>query len=117
MNTQFEYMYRDGDNYKTFGTVVLSGTLTSAEKEEIINTLDESEYFIPSQVGLENIQECVTEQTDPNPEFDHIWHELVEEDITETQQNPTIKMTARELLQRFRTVKWDVDAAMKELGL
>ena len=50
MNTKFEYMYRDAENYKNFHFEVISGTMTLAQIE---NYLHEHEFFIPKQKAVD----------------------------------------------------------------
>ena len=108
VNTELNYLYRDGSNYKQSETVVLAGTIT---REHLEPYLDEGWYFIPSQVGLEDLQARFPSLG----EDDHVWHELQE--VTPTDAEPTTPMTAADLLARFRVVTWDEAAAMEQLGL
>lgn len=104
MNTKISYMYRDADNYKTFRDEVLSGEITQKQKDEITECLHDEEFFIPHQVGLPEVRfEQVTES-------DHAWFEFhPEEDVTLTNQDPTIDMTVDELVEKFQAAKgnWD----------
>ena len=52
MNTRIEYMYRDGANNKQWHTVIIAGTLT---KDQLTPYLEQGRYFIPSQVGLDDL--------------------------------------------------------------
>ena len=112
-NTRISYQYRDGSNYKQFQELVLFGTLTVKQQTLIINKLEEGEYFIPSQVGLPDLQDRMI--SFPNSD-DHVWHELHSfEDVTKEQTHP---MTAKELLNMFKAVKeWSVEETSKELGI
>lgn len=117
MNTKIGYMYRDGSNYKQYNEVIIAGTLTQQEKNDIVKALDEGQYFIPSQVGLCDLQERMI--AFPNDD-DHVWHELNIKDITETENEPTINHCfdhVRELAAQFKKVKWNIEEAMKENGL
>lgn len=91
MNTSFEYLYRDAANYKIFETVVLCGALRI---DEITPFLHEGEFFIPSQVGLIDLQPSM------KTEFDHGWHEIVE--VKPTDGEATIPLTAAKLTAAFR---------------
>ena len=51
-NTRITYLYRDADNYKTLNEVVIQGTFTDEEIDEMMAVCDQGEYFIPRQVGL-----------------------------------------------------------------
>nr|BFD64928.1 hypothetical protein BdHM001_36090 [Bdellovibrio sp. HM001] len=97
MNTKISYMYRDAGNYKNCGTVVAEGKLTNRQIEE----LKGFDQFIAEQVGLAPLQEG-----EYNPEYDHPYHEVTDVELTE--EEPTIKMTAKQLYQAFTSVmKWD----------
>ena len=108
MNTQLEYLYRDAGNYKWFSEVVIVGTL---ELENIESYLYEHQFFIPSEVGLSDLQpEELTED-------DHIWHEIVS--LNETVDEPTVKISAVELVEGFKAayaVEWNWFEVMKRKG-
>ena len=92
VNTSFEYLYRDAANYKVFETVVLQG---HAKKEHFSPFLHEGDFFIPSRVGLRDLQ------PDVMTELDHVWHEIVE--VLPTDEESTVLLTADELISAFRT--------------
>jgi len=115
MNTKIEYMYRDGSNYKEHEEVILQGKITNAEKKMIMDNLDGKEFFIPSQVGLDDLQSRMINF--PN-EDDHVWHELNESDITLTQDEPTLtEMDVHQFAAMFKDITWDVSKAAEEVGL
>ena len=111
MNTRFEYLYRDGHNYKQYNEVVIQGEFTL---EQLRPHLYEGEFFMPSEVGLEDLQEY------PYRNCDHIWHQLVSAESTEDAQ--TVETSAEELVARFRqagAAKWDtplVNERMMEMA-
>lgn len=118
MNTQIEYMYRDGSNYKQWDIIVLEGEITDNEKNQIKNALDTEQYFIPSQVGLKDLQERMGDCGTGYPtEDDHVWHELDIEDISLVNDKPTETFDIHELVKRFKGITWDIEEAMKENGL
>jgi len=88
-------MYRDAANYKTGAEVVVQGYF---RWRDILKYLDEGEYFIPQDVGLDPVNSWAG---DFDEELDHPWHELV--DVGTTQDKPTISMTGAELLAAFKT--------------
>ncbi len=90
MNTHIEYMYRDGGNYKLFNEVVLKGEVTLEQLQEHFY---EGDFFVPSEVGLEDLQEL------PYRECDHVWHEIVA--VCPVKDSPTVELTASEFLARF----------------
>ena len=72
MNTELCYLYRDASNYKQHCEVVLAGEITESEAR---SALWEEVYFIPSAVGLPNLQHLFQEQGFQFPtDDDHPWH-------------------------------------------
>ena len=91
MNTLIEYMYRDASNYKKFETVIVKGKLKYLDLEPYLH---EGEFFIPSTIGLKDLQDL------PYTEDDHIWHTISE--IYYTSLPPTNKMTSIEFIKKFK---------------
>ena len=114
MNTEFYYMYRDAANYKQGRTTILEGELTFGQ---LLPFLDDKENFIASQVGLDDLQEEMTNF--PHQHDDHVWSEINEHDLTPTEEEPSCHLTAAQLLENFKKAggKWDIKAVMKRLGL
>lgn len=110
MNTKIEYMYRDADNYKKYKTVILEGVLTPEEIRDLLNCLDDGEFFIAQQVGLPDAH---FDRYDP--ESDHPWMTL-DGAFTTTNAAPTIKMSMHALLERFLAAKdnWKLDEWVPE---
>lgn len=107
MNTRFEYLYRDGHNYKQYNEVVIRGEFTL---EQLRPHLYEGEFFMPSEVGLDDLQEY------PYRNCDHIWHQLVSAEPTE--DAPTVEVTAEEMAERFQkagAVKWETAAVNERM--
>ena len=91
MNTRINYLYRDASNYKQFGEVVVEGPM---ERNQLGPLLKDQEFFIPSRVGMADLQ------PDMRTEDDHIWHEI--ESLAQTSESPSLDITAEQLLQRFK---------------
>jgi hypothetical protein len=106
MNTELRYLYRDASNYKQHGEVVLAGEMAESEAW---SELWEEVYFIPSAVGLANLQHLFREQGFPFPtDDDHPWHEV--ESICPTKSGSTVALSAAELLRRLtecRATGWE----------
>jgi len=121
MNTRFNYLYRDANNYKTFAHPILEGILTKKQKARLIACLNEGLYFIPSQVGLADIQsQLLMHPGDKLGETDRVWYELNPEDLEETFEGVTaIWPRAEELLANFLAAKgsWDVSKTTLRLGI
>lgn len=123
MNTKIEYMYRDASNYKAFRNEVLEGVLTP-KQIAAIKQAAEPDGFIPSQVGLDNLQgelmgydsNRYSDDYDPFGESgdDHVWHEI--DEIAATAEAPTLEMSAKTFYQMFVAAKksgWNIAAAME----
>lgn len=109
MNTSITYQYRDASNYKEFDTVIIRGLLSLNDIEEYYY---EKEFFIPSEIGLKDLQPENLNQDD------HIWHEILE--ISHTHEKPTVNITAEEIIANFRKAsleEWNIHDASKRLGL
>lgn len=117
MNTAITYGYRDGDNYKTSETVVVLGELTKSQISDIVGCLDDGEFFIPSQVGLEDIQHKL--RGFPDSQSDHVWHGLAADCFEPEVCKNSVQLTANQLHSSFMAAKghWDVLAASRRLGL
>ena len=67
------YLYRDANNYKQSGTIMLTEAPTKEQLDALRTACDEGGYFIPQQVGVIPLQGMWGK---PDPEADHAWHEL-----------------------------------------
>ncbi len=109
MNTLITYQYRDASNYKEFETVIIRGLLTSNDIEKY---LYDKEFFIPSEIGLKDLQPENLNQDD------HIWHEIL--DINHTHEKHTVDITAEKIISNFRkasTEEWNILDASKRIEL
>ena len=110
-NTELTYMYRDGGNWKQFETVVLRGEMTPADMDLIISKLESGYLFFPEQVGLPRLQHR-WERLNAD---DHVYHELDRSDIKIVDAPPTTTLSARELVENFRRVEWDIQKSFLTL--
>lgn len=78
MNTRFEYFYRDGSNYKQWGSVVFRGAGDAALRDRLFAALDNDGYFIAHQVRM---PELFFSDGPPDAD-DHCFHELAEVSAT-----------------------------------
>jgi hypothetical protein len=99
-NTRLTYGYRDASGSGQSEEIILAGELSF--QRDIQPYLYEHEFFIPDQVGLANLQGRFEDF--PN-EDDHPWHTIGEVSLTD--EAPTVQMTADEIRQLFRSVRWD----------
>lgn len=97
MNTKIVYIYRDGSNYKAGNSFIVNGMISEEQKQLIISSCDDNEYFIPHQVGMpENRFEDINDD-------DHAWFELRGFELTNDFADST--MTVEELVQAFLNAK------------
>lgn len=108
-NTRIEYRYVDAGGNKKYHHVVVAGHI---QLSDVARFLHDSQFFIPSQVGLEDLQHRWKRW---DVELDHVWHEFVE--FMPTTRGPRASVTAAELIANFQKVCWDEAAAMKTLGM
>jgi hypothetical protein len=73
----FEYMYRDGGNFKTHGRLLLSGHDVAAE-QEVMRSLDWDNQFVAEQVGIPSLCREHWESVGEGPsDLDHAYHEFI----------------------------------------
>jgi hypothetical protein len=106
-NTRLDYMYRDADNYKQNTHVVMAGALTIEQAVAIVDGLGEDDGFVPSGVGLPDLQEQMV--TDWDEQSDHPYHEIT--GISLTVATPTVEMTAAEFIVLFAAADWSAEGA------
>lgn len=73
----FEYMYRDGGNFKTYGQLLLLGH--DADAEQVIRScLETGGQFVAEQIGIPALCREHWESVDDGPsDLDHAYHEFV----------------------------------------
>ena len=77
MWTAFDYMYRDGGNFKAFGSVFLNGSVSDADQTLVRSRLSSGEFFIAEQVGVPPLYAQLYRWSDGPTDSDHTWHEFV----------------------------------------
>ena len=113
MNTALSYQYRDAANYKQCCRVVFAGEITAAERSAMLANLDDGQFFLAGQVGLEDLQGRFGRFY----EDDHVWHELEPEDIELTDAPATEVVDIHAFATLVATAVWDVHAAQDRIGL
>lgn len=81
MNIKFEYLYRDGANYKQFGEVIFSNPSAmdlAIVDAQIRKQLIDSEWFYPAKWGLNDLHYFAWDD-----EIDHQFHEYIGISTTE----------------------------------
>jgi hypothetical protein len=103
--TVFEYLYRDGGNFKSYGMVLLQGTFSEEVHNTLTSCLIDGMWFVAKDVGLPDLFEGVT-RWGPS-DLDHPWHEMAElRPATESEINELdCHRTLVELVDAFQAVK------------
>lgn len=99
-NTRIDYFYRDASNYKKPNMVIVSGSISEEQRQTIMDCLDKGEYFIPHLVRLPEIRFDTYSEED-----DHPWFELHDCAFSDTEEPPTVAISADELVKAFQARK------------
>jgi hypothetical protein len=99
VNTRIGYRYADKRDCRQYTAIVVAGTITW---EQIAPFLVQQRFFIPGQLGLEDLQYRFA-----LPGADQPWHQLEPHDLKPTAAEPTIPLTAEALAERFAQVRWN----------
>lgn len=100
VNTKISYLYRDASNYKAYNEVIIKGKISPEQINQIMECLDDGEYFIPCQIGFPEIRIGKVD-----PEVDHCWFELERSSFECTSEPETVDMAAEELVQAFKEAR------------
>ena len=107
----FEYLYRDGGNFKTQGAVVLRGYQAEAEGV-ILGCLDWGRQFVAEQVGIPSLCAAHWIAVGEGPsELDHAYHEMLRLRRASAQARDLIPSgTLAALLAKMQAAagRWDV---------
>lgn len=108
----FEYMYRDGGNWKTYGKLLLTGD-SDGLRETLQGFLESGDLFIAEQVEVPSLCEEHFSACGEGPsDLDHAYHELVDLRPATTEEKTTLPPAGSlaELMRRFQAVagRWDV---------
>jgi hypothetical protein len=98
VNIRLSYHYIDRTNCRQYTSIILEGSLTWTQIEPY---LVRQSYFIPSQIGLEDLR-----QRFALPGLDQPWHEISATDLRPTEHAPTVSFSTEELVRRFAEVTW-----------
>src|SRR5690606_3750149 len=72
----FEYLYRDAGNYKAWGSLLLTGTVSAEHEAAFRECLDSGEFFVAEQVGVPSLQQELWTLSGGPTEDDHGFHEF-----------------------------------------
>ena len=95
MNTVFHYLYRDGSNYKQWGSVVFAGAITDVLTQRFARSLESGEFFIADQLRVPEI----FPDTWPIYADDHCWHEWAGFEATDSSPNDPESRTIEQFVR------------------
>ncbi len=105
----FEYCYCDASNYKAWGAVLLSGAVTDAEMEILLNQFGPESHFIAEQLNIPALYAELWAFTNGPSDDDHVWHTFHALRPAAAQDMKTpVFCTHAELIQKVKEVNaWD----------
>lgn len=104
VNTKIGYMYRDADNFKSYGEVVLAGRMSERDMKIILSLCkkDDDRFFIPGMVQLADLQDSFEGvESEWIDERDHPWHTFCEIKPTAAEATQGKNLTAAALVEVF----------------
>jgi hypothetical protein len=75
-HTLFEYLYRDGGNFKAFGSVLFDGGLSEEQLCQARAKFAGDGLFVAEQLGLPPLYEQLYVYSGGPISTDHCWHEF-----------------------------------------
>ena len=99
-----EYMYRDAGNYKAWGKLLLSGSVSEQDNDNLIQCLESGQFFVAEQVGVPTLYKELWQLNGGPNKDDHGWHEFVELRLAtadEIREDLPIWGTLEQLVSRF----------------
>lgn len=106
----FEYLYRDGSNYKAWGEILLSGSPSPNNIEALRACLESGEYFVAEQVGIPPVYRELWDLSGGPTSDDHALHEFVTLRAASEDERKSLLLFGElsNLLKTFQAVtKWD----------
>lgn len=97
MNTRIRYLYDDAAYNKTANEAVIYGELTPAQQEQILDSLNEGERFVPKAVGLPERRNACAPGSGPDHSFFRLYPGFAEP----TNDEPDTDISADDLTNAF----------------
>jgi len=95
----FEYLYRDGGNWKTWGEILLSGCFPSAVYADLLSCLETDGLFVAEQLGVKSLCYRHFETYGGPTELDHAYHEF--HDLREATSDEIASMSVDDSIENF----------------
>lgn len=111
-NTLIEYLYRDRSNNKARGLFVLAGALSEQDVRSVLSRRGPDGGFIPSQIGMPDLQDRFAKDNGWLEQDDHPWHTI--ESIVGVVSTPHDLTTAQFLAAWPNSAEgWEEEAAVE----
>ena len=106
-----EYMYRDANNFKAFGQLLITGNITNVDIVEFKSFLDSGEYFVAEQVGVPPLYSQLWKYSNGSTIADHAYHEFIEIRSATNEEISSLAAWGEiaTLVSKFRHVRQDWD--------
>ncbi|WP_430444874.1 hypothetical protein [Sphingorhabdus contaminans] len=103
----FNYRYRDADNYKAEGRILILGTLEDQDRGLIQSKMASEQFFVAEQVNVPSLYHKLYVYDDFPSSSDHSWHEF--DSFQELEGAPDIiegdhMVSAKTFLDAFKSV-------------
>ncbi len=107
----FEYCYRDADNFKSWGQLLLDGVASERDIKSLTDRLESGEFFIAEQVGIPPLYESLWMLSSGPTNADHVWHQFQGLRLASEVEIDTVPHeTLDHFLNQFASVKtWDLE--------
>lgn len=111
--TKLDYLYRDADNHKAFGSVALMGDADAQRWNAAIACFKDGNCFIAEQLAMPSLcQQLFRWSGDAPTDADHCWHEYLAHSVMR-ESTPPIDMfvfgPVDDYLDRiFGVESWDI---------
>jgi len=106
-----EYLYRDANNYKAYGEILLTGKITDNIIDELKSLLDSGEYFVAEQSDIPTLYSQLWKYSNGPTDADHAFHEFSDIRPATTEEIATMDLWGGvgTLLSTFRNIglQWD----------
>ena len=109
--TLFEYVYVDGSNYKAFGEIWLSGSISDDQRDGFVAKLESGQFFVAEQIPIPPLYDELFKYSGGATSDDHGWHIFVgfrQELKSHTSTSLVVWGSVEKFLGAFRTItEWD----------
>ena len=89
--TLFNYLYRDADNYKAWGTIALEGEVARERWQAALGKLEDGELFVAEQLGVPSLYQALYKWSGGPTRADHCWHTFVDVEVVDEAESDVFR--------------------------